>query len=138
MTPSPVAQLLMQAKLREFAGFLALPAEQLAHAMAIAGGDPVRITAAVNIMTADPGAESIALPRSWRRAEHQTLWDALPPTIQEIIAERERSRDREVRMKQDECAKAKQELERLRASLQPAADEQQQPTKREPENGKEA
>jgi hypothetical protein len=134
---SPVQSAIAAARLRELAGFLALPAEQLAHAMALVNADPMKLQAAVNIMTAEPGAEPIAVPRSWRNADAR-LWVALPPSIQRIIADREFSRDREVRRKQDECAELRHEVKRLQALLQPAADEQQQPTKEEETHGKEA
>jgi hypothetical protein len=134
---SAVMDAIYSARLRELAGFLALPAEQLAHAMTLAGGDPVKITAVANMLTADPGAEPIPLPRSWSKSEHGALWTTLPPLIQRIVSDREFSRDREVRKKQDEAAKLRHENERLTALLQPTADEpEQQPTTKEPDNGK--
>jgi hypothetical protein len=132
---SPVLDAIYTARLRELAGFLALPTEQLAHAMALVGADPRKVLAAGNLMMAD-GSEPVALPRSWRK-DDAPLWAALPPAIQQRIADRERSRDREVRMSQDQAARARQEVERLQALLQPAAEEQQdgpqQPTTKEPE-----
>jgi hypothetical protein len=116
---SPVAQLLAQARLRELAGFLALPAEQLSHAMALAGADPLKVQAAVNLMMADPGADPVPLPRSWSKSD-QSVWDALPPAIQLRVSDREYSRDRVVRLKQDEATKLRHEVERLQALLAPA------------------
>jgi hypothetical protein len=133
---SPVMQAIQAARLRELAGFMIWPAEEIARTLALIGADPMKLQAAIHIMTAEPGAEPVALPRSWGKSE-QAVWAALPRSIQQRIADRERSRDREVRMSQDEAARARQEVTRLQALLQPAADEQQQPTKKEPENDKE-
>jgi hypothetical protein len=135
---SPVMQAIQAARLRELAGFMIWPAEEIAQTLALIGADPMKLQAAINIMTAEPGAEPIAVPRSWSNADAD-VWVALPPSIQRIIADREFSRDREVRKKQDEAAKLRHENERLRALLQPAADEQErQPTTKEPVNGKKA
>jgi hypothetical protein len=105
------------ARLNELAGFCALPVEQLAHALRIVGGDPLKLEAAANLLMAD--GEAIPRPRSWPQSDH-AVWAALPPPIQRIVADREFSRDRAVRLKQDEAAKAKQEVTRLQALIAPA------------------
>jgi hypothetical protein len=116
---SPVMQAIQAARLRELAEFMIWPAEEIAQTLALIGADPMKLQAAINLMTAEPGAERIALPRSWPKVD-QSVWDALPPAIQLRVSDREYSRDRQVRMKQDETAALRREVSRLQALLAPA------------------
>jgi hypothetical protein len=117
---SPVMQALAQARLRELAQFMFQPPEQIAQALSYIGADPMKVAIVAKLLTAAPGAEEIPPPRSWSK-DARRYWDALPHELQEYLSDRERSRDKEVRRKQDECAAAKQELTRLQALLTPEA-----------------
>jgi hypothetical protein len=114
---SAVLDAIYAARLRELAGFLALPTEQLAHALGIIGADSRKVLAAGNLMMAD--GEPVPMPRGWRE-DDALLWATLSAPIQQIVADRERSRNRELRLKQDEAAKLRHENEKLKALLAPA------------------
>jgi hypothetical protein len=113
---SQILDAIYAARLRELAGFLALPAEQLAHAVGLVGGDPLKLQAAANLLMAD--GEPVPMPRGWRK-DDALLWATLPAPIQQIVADREHGRTRELRLKQDEAARLRHENDRLQALLTP-------------------
>jgi hypothetical protein len=118
---SSVQSAIAQARLRELAGFFMQPAEQISQTLVFLGADPLKLTAVAHQVSAtSSGAGPLPLPpRSWSK-DARKYWAALPHELQEYLVERERSRDREVRMSQDEAARARQEVEKLKALLAPA------------------
>jgi hypothetical protein len=113
---SAVMDAIMQARLREIAQFMALPAEQIVHALAYVGADPAKLLVVANAMLADPNAEPVPPPRSWPQREW-FRWDSLPRETQEYLHQRETERDKAVRRAQNEVGDLRKQLKLLQQPI---------------------
>src|SRR5262245_6043550 len=68
---------------------------------------------------AEPELPAIEPPRSWT-TEHKERWASLPRETQEYLAERERHRDRDLNLRQQEATEARKAVEAERAQVQQA------------------